>query len=536
MARKSRKHLVDVEPEKIKKPYDFIAGGYLRVSANDSDSIESQKMIIQSYVERNPDIFLEKFYIDDGKSSFVPNRPAFINMISDIENKIINCVIVKDISRFGRDDLETAAYIQKFFPLHGAKFIAITDNHDSHSDAENLDSSFFLKNLINYAYSKDISKKVKSVVKLKQEQGEYIGAALPYGYKKQRIDGMTHYAIDETAAAVVRNIFSWAVQGNTGYTIASRLNSQNILSPGVYRKQGLPDTEHQGIWTRITVISILRNQAYTGSLIMGKTRTRPMQMRKPERVAKGDWIVVADHHEPIIEQELFQDVQRILDSRSKQPDSEKRAPDTNAYLGNNLFCGDCGRKMKRRHVNGNTYYICPRYTEAKDACTAKRISEASLADDIFDSILLEIEKVGAYREKQLEYEQSLAFKIKNNNLQKRSVRLANELESLDGTMRERYEVMVQGMISGSDFLLMKDYINGLQKLMRIELHEMQAEVGHYQKNVSSDCARVNEFLKYADADELTEDMYAALVDKILVRNVGVEVRLYIYRRRYCQSM
>ena len=236
------------------------------------------------------------------------------------------------------------------------------------------------------------------------------GASLPFGYKKERVNGVVKYVIDESAADVIRNIFKWALLGDTGYDIASSLNSQNILSPGEYKRRMAAKPARQGLWTRNAVMSILRNRTYIGVLEMGKTRTNPRQMRKPERVDKNDWIRRDDHHEPIIEYELFQEVQKILDSRSITPTAKESASSGHLFLGNRLFCGDCGRKMKRRNQGGKVYYICPRYTESRMACTAKWFSEAELMDDIFESVMLEIEKAKAYHERQLLHEQSIAYK------------------------------------------------------------------------------------------------------------------------------
>jgi hypothetical protein len=272
-------------------------------------------------------------------------------------------------------------------------------------------------------------------------------------------------------------------------------------------------------------MSILRNEVYIGSLVMGKTKTNPLQMRKPVRVAKSEWIICPEHHRPIINAELFRKVQLILDNRKKIYDYNKHIAPESDYLGSRLFCGDCGRKMKMRHTNGITYYICPRYAEAKGACTAKRIKKTEIFDDVYDKIMYEIEKIGNYREKQIEYEQSVAFQVKNAHLNNRSLALSNEIEDMDIPLRGYYEDLIQGKIGSSDFTLIKENIEKQLNAAKAELHKIHFELDHYQKNLSSNSLKVNAFLKYANANELTEDMYNCIVEKMLVYDTGLEIVL-----------
>ena len=523
MARKSRKHLQTDEPQKLALPCKYTAGGYVRVSNKSRDSIENQKLIIQGYVDESIDISLKRFYVDDGVSSFFNTKTSFNEMIADIEEGIINCIIVKDASRFTRDDLEAGAYIQKHFPKYNARFISINDNFDSHQDAMKPDFSFMVRHLLNYAYSKDISAKVKSVIKQKQELGEYIGATLPYGYKKQNINGAIQYTIDNKAAEVVRNIFLWAAQGDSSYIIAGRLNNQVIPSPGIYRKLSIDDMQSTSIWSSNSVTSILRNEIYTGCLVMRKSKTESNQMRKPIKIEKEEWLRFADHHVPIIDQGLFINVQKLLDYKKVKLTSSKHKPSEYDYLGNRLFCGDCGRKMKNQRVNGFIYYICPRYSEAKNGCTAKRISESELLADIYESILLEIERIKACHKKQLEYEKSFAYKIKNNHLREQIIHLSKNISDMERALRNYYEDSVQGFISQSDYMLIRAYNDkGLIKA-QTELSEAQTELNHFRKRDLFNCLYDKSVLEYDEAEGLSKDMYNSFVKNVLVRDSGVEV-------------
>jgi len=276
-------------------------------------------------------------------------------------------------------------------------------------------------------------------------------------------------------------------------------------------------------------MAILRNKAYTGLLEMGKTRTNPSKMRKPVRIAESDWILSYGHHDPIIDTELFQKVQQILNSRATVPTGSKRVLAGSPYLGNRLFCGDCGRKMKRRVQNGKVYYICPRYMESRMACTAKRISEGELICDTYDSIMMEIEKVKAYRERQIQYEQSLSFRIKHDSLVRHSARLSCDLEALEREKMKRFEARVNKRINTADYSLVQEIVHKLDKSATSELFEAQSEIECYQRNHSSNSTWINQLLEYEGVDGLTAEIYNAFIERVLVHNSGIEV-IYAHQK------
>ena len=371
MARKSRrvngnKSSSDISSLKIS---ESCAGIYLRLSSKDNaekDSIQNQKAIIENYLDTKPDIKVFKYYVDDGVSSYKDFRPAFEEMIQDIKCSLINTVIVKDISRFGRNYIETGTYLETIFPRIGIRFISVGEEIDS-QDKNSKAFEIAIKSLLNHYYSLDISKKVKSVVKQKQILGEYVAARLPYGYEKLVVEGRTIYVTDPEKAEVVKKVFELILDGDSYYKIAGKLNLAGVKSPG------------GNDWNVKAVSRIINNRFYTGVLEMGKTENTLGGMKPFIDIEKQDWIIIDNHHEAIVDIDAFENVQRIIEENK-----EKRVKTNNKMNGKNeaiktrenkfdrlLYCGNCGRKMKKQVWAAKIYYVCPKYSETNGACTLK---------------------------------------------------------------------------------------------------------------------------------------------------------------------
>ncbi len=373
------------------------AGVYLRLSSKDSadkDSIHNQKAIIQQYIELNPDHKVFKYYIDDGVSSYKDFRPAFEELMHDIKCGLINTVIVKDISRFGRNYIETGTYLETIFPRIGIRFISVAEELDS-QDKNNKEFETAIKSLLNHYYSLDISKKVKSVVKQKQILGEYVAARPPYGYEKLVVEGRTIYVADPEKAEVVKKVFEQVLGGNSYYKIAGELNLAGIKSPG------------GNDWTVKAVSRIINNRFYTGVLEMGKTENTLGGMKPFINKDQQDWIAIDGHHESIVDIGTFEKVQRVIEAKK----DKRLNTDTNIARNNDtvissqtskfdklLYCGDCGRKMKKQVWGSNIYYICPKYSETKGACSLK----SWRLDRIINALVRELEEWVIILESQLE--------------------------------------------------------------------------------------------------------------------------------------
>ena len=296
----------------------YKVAGYIRLSKEDkikdeSNSVTNQKAIIDSYVKKNEDLELVDFYIDDGYSGTTFDRPEYKRMLKDIVEGKVNTIIVKDLSRFGRNHIESDNYLENILPSYNVRFISIIDDIDSFKNANSTNSILVpLKNLMNDQYARDISEKVRSTLKVKQLNGEFIGVTAPYGYLKDPKD-KHKFIIDKEASYIVKKIFNMILLGKSRKEIAEHLNSKNVLTPSLY-KLSKENTNNEDLirfkkWNSEIVNRILRNETYTGTLIQN-VKTKPnYRTDKLIDVNKDEWIIIENHHEPIISKDKFDEVQ-----------------------------------------------------------------------------------------------------------------------------------------------------------------------------------------------------------------------------------
>ena len=379
----------------------FYAAMYLRLSRDDvavgsakdsggqasvrseSESIGNQRELIRAYIHEQQDIQLYDIYVDDGFSGSNFDRPEFNRMMCDIEAGRVNCVIVKDLSRFGRDYIESGRYIQKTFPALGVRFIALTDNYDSFTADAGTDSIVLpIKNFINDSYCRDISTKVKSGLAVKRRNGECISSFAVYGYRKDE-GNKNHLVPDEYAAGIVRKIFEWKIAGMAVFAIAERLNELGILSPKEYKKSiglkyngGFQGTG-KSLWGNSSVKRILTNEVYLGHLQQGKSQKINYKVKKSVEKPREEWVCVENTHEALISEDDFQIVQNLLKSDSRMGPSMEKS----GLFAGLLFCGDCGEQMVRRIIRykrkDKIYYICSTKNRG-DGCTRHSIEEGTL--------------------------------------------------------------------------------------------------------------------------------------------------------------
>lgn len=348
----------------------YQAAAYMRLSVAssrklESESIANQEKIIQYFVDKNPDIEIVSKRIDDGYSGIVFERPAFIEMIQDVLYGKIDCIIVKDLSRFGREAIETGRYLRKILPAYGVRFIAILDQIDTNRIPANDDFLLQIKTATNDEYSREISVKTRNALRSMRENGMYVGACPIYGY--QKADEMrNHLVVDENTAAVVRGIFNMKLQGYSAASIAEILNRRGILSPLEYKRNyGIPHPYHGfadhnvARWSASTIFRILKDETYTGALVQGKQYTPNYKIKKRFTKPADSWVRVENTHEAIISTFDFDVVQRILllDTRT--------SPGANAVnlFSGILVCSCCGGRMTRKtntyKGKSYVYYYCP---------------------------------------------------------------------------------------------------------------------------------------------------------------------------------
>lgn len=372
----------------------FSAALYIRLSREDgdkeeSDSVGNQRKLLEGYLAENSELVLYDFYVDDGYSGTNFNRPGFRSMMGAIEAGNVNCVVVKDLSRFGRDYIETGRYLERYFPEMGVRFISVTDGIDSMKQV--YDMLLPIKNIFNEQYARDISKKIQATMKAKQRAGEFIGAFASYGYRKSPVD-KNKLVVDPYAASVVRRIFDLYLQGYGKQRIAKLLNEEGVLCPSEYKKvngekyRNCNRLETANYWSYSTVNSILHKEMYAGNMVQG---TKHQKMRgRQTKIPKEDWIVVEDTHEPIIDRETWEKAQDLLTKRTRMLDLETNK---NIFAGF-VKCGDCGRAMVKnmwRQADGSKHcrFYCGTYKRnGKGYCTPHALPLEVLEDIVLNSL------------------------------------------------------------------------------------------------------------------------------------------------------
>lgn len=438
--------------------------GYLRLSREDgdkaeSDSIANQRKLLEQYIAAHAELRLAAFYQDDGYTGTNFDRPAFRQLEADIAAGRVNCVLVKDLSRFGRDYIEMGRYLERIFPAQGVRFIAVNDHVDSQQGR--YDMLLPMKNIFNTQYARDISDKVRSAIHTKQERGEFVGAFASYGYRKDPADH-NHLLIDPPAAQVVQRIFDLFEQGYGKIKIAKLLNQEGLPSPSEYKRlsglryhngQRLQQTTY---WTYATIHRILQNQMYAGAMEQGRVLRSTMHGKAKAR-PREDWAVVPDTHDAIITKEQWERVQRLLSRRTRQLRFDT---DQSPFAGF-LRCGDCGRAMVKTKHAGEFLYSCGSYKRyGPSVCSKHSISHAVLEQLVLDDLNQVITSVPDIR--RLAEEADLRAKKSPQTAQDR---LETNLERVCRLKKAAYEDYRDGLLSRAEYLEYRaDYARQEQEL------------------------------------------------------------------------
>ena len=351
----------------------------------ESNSIVNQRELIGQYISSKSDLKLVGYYIDDGYSGTNFNRPGFEKLLQDMKNKKINCIIVKDLSRFARNHIEADMYFENIFPALNIRFISIIENIDSFENPDSIDNLIVpFKNLLNDAYAKDISKKVKSALTAKRLNGEFIGTSATYGYVKDQKD-KHKLILDEEASKTVIQIFNGIIEGKKASEIADELNKNNILTPAAYKRKNEQEDENAVIykkWNVKMINKMLKDRIYVGDLIQGKKKVENYRSHKLITTKKDEWIITPNNHDPIISKDKFDKVQEIIEKnkcarRNKEKDLFYRF----------LECSDCGSSFTLRKVKNYEYYHCASYVR-NGSCTSHSIRK----DKLIEIVLKELNK------------------------------------------------------------------------------------------------------------------------------------------------
>lgn len=506
----------------MKKQTLFNVAEYIRLSREDgdkaeSDSIGNQRKLIADYLKGKDEFVVYDTYVDDGFTGLSFQRPSFMRMMDDIEDGKVNCVIVKDLSRFGRDYIETGRYLERYFPDNDVRFIAITDNIDSMKQA--YDILLPIKNIFNEQYARDVSKKVLASMHTKQKAGEFIGAFASYGYRKSPTD-KNRLIIDEYAAYMVRRIFEMYIGGYGKNSIARILNEDGIVCPSEYKRMNGENyrnsrkLESTSYWTYSTVNRILKNEMYAGNMVQGRKRQR---MKGRQRsVSKEDWIIVEDTHEAIIDPDTWRKTQELLKRRTRELDLNSNM----SVFAGFLKCGDCGRALVKKigsfgHGTGNINYYCGTYVRSgRQYCSAHAIPYSVLEDVIRNDLNTILESVENLQELLEQNQAQEAFaKCQTGNERNR---LSAELEKLRNLKKAVYEDYREGLISKDEFVTYRqDYVKKEEMLTKqMEDLERQSE-----KKTARDVLEspwVKRLLIFRNVEKLDRDMVVEMIHEIQV--------------------
>lgn len=507
-------------PEKI-----YNAIGYFRLSKDDggkreSDSIANQRKLIREYAATHNDIIIVKEIWDDGYTGTNFNRPGFRAVMDAIEAGEADCVIVKDLSRLGREYIETGKYLEMVFPDKGVRFIAINDNVDSDNHGQGDDILIPVKNLINESYCSELSKKLRAQFRLQRRNGEFLGAFASYGYCKS-VEDKHKLVIDDYAAEIVRSIFSFKMQGYSQQAIAGCLNKMGVLPPSEYKKQmGLQyqsgfKTSSQAGWTVMTVRRILTNTIYIGELVQGKRGTPNYKLKKLKERKREDWAVVEHNHEPIVDALMFSVVQKMLqrDTRTS-PNTETVQP-----LAGVLFCPDCGRAMCRRVVTRSGkkfyYYVCWNYKN-KHNCTSHSFSQDKLEEAVLHAIQGQIAMIVEIEEllQQVTSKDLLAVKLKR--VDKVIDQKDREIEGFERFRTKLYEAMTDGLIDREEYRKMREkYTKQIEAAQR-GIQELEQQRRNLEEESTPGRVWMEQFLKYRNLTALSREVVVSLVDRVYV--------------------
>ena len=509
---------------------DKITALYCRLSKddgtnNESMSISTQKTMLKDYAKRNG--FLNcQFYVDDGYSGTNYDRPAFRQLIEDIQDGEVSTLITKDLSRLGRNYLETGTYIEVFFPNHNVRYIAINDGVDSIDNAQ-MDITPF-RNIINEMYAKDTSRKIKSALHARKMQGKYMATTAPFGYQKDEKDH-NHLVIDEVTAPVVELIFSIAEEGVGLHTICNRLRKAKVLKPSFYKKElfeRFMDEEKMYDWDTAYVSQILHNPVYAGNLTVADKPTKTIRSKKRQYIPFAEREVIYGTHEPIIEQNRWNNVQKILQSRPPVIGESSSGYD-NIFRGI-IKCADCGsamlakveQKRKRNNVLDKTFYCCTKYRKfGKEGCSSHTIE----ARTVHEVVLADIQKHAGQaltdrKAMVTEIAERLNLQMSaDREQQKKELRQCKQrVSEIENLYAKLYEDLTRELLTEKRFQMLSARYDSEQEELTAKIKELEKSAIADKEQLSSIEQFAEQISGYAGITELNFKIINQLIEKILV--------------------
>lgn len=500
---------------------------YERLSRDDelqgeSNSITNQKHFLEDYARKNGFVNIRHF-TDDGVSGTTFDREGFQSMIAEVEAGNVAVIIVKDMSRFGRDYLKVGFYTEVMFKEKGVRFIAINNGIDS-SNQQDSDFTPFL-NIMNEWYARDSSRKIQAIFKARMQEGKRVSPSVPYGYRRDP-DDKQHLIIDPEPAAVVRRIFKLVLEGNGVNRIADILYADKILIPSAYAEKYYPENQHSKSfhdpirWTNQTIIHILEKREYMGHTVLGKTISESYKTKKRRKATEDELMIFENTHEAIIDEETWNNVQRLIETK-RRPKKNGAPP---CRLSGLLYCADCGSKLSHRYNSRNKYdadnsYGCSSYRQYTRNCTMHYIRVS-----VVENLILEtIREVSAYA---LSNEKEFVKKVREasdvqqeatmKEYRRRLGKAKRRHEELDDLVKKLYESFATGKIPEKHFDRLLSGYDNEQTALEAEMQELQTGLDRY----GADSVRADRFLelvkRYTDFSELTTPMLNEFIEKVVV--------------------
>lgn len=513
----------------------YKAAIYVRLSKEDGDvadakkaesnSISNQKSLILNFLKDKEDIEVVSVREDDGYSGATFERPAFQLMMQDVQNGVVDCIVVKDLSRFGREYIDAGRYIERLFPAMGVRFIAINDNYDSANSSGQSDEIVIpFKNFINDAYCRDISIKIRSHLEVKRQNGEFVGNYCVYGYRKSE-ENHNRLEPDEYAGHVVQDIFQWVKNGMSLDAVSKKLNALGVLSPMEYK---LSNGENYKCsfkkretceWTPTAVRRIVKNPIYTGMLVQGKVTTPNHKVKTQIQKEVDEWAVVENNHEPLIRQRDFDIVQRLLSIDMRTSPGQ----DSIYTMSGIAVCADCGALMARKvsTVSGKkyVYYLCSNHKKFK-RCTSHRIREDVLEETVLSTLK---ELIGQLLDADEVIRQAGEMQIRRIDIRKMEERIQANEEEINRYNRmlvSLYEDYKEGIVDKKDFQLIKENFEQKKTLAEQAIRNIEKETETAAQERDSDHSWIEEYRENRNISSLTRSLVVNLIREVRVHEKG----------------
>ena len=521
----------------------YRAAKYIRTSCpddsyNHGDSVANQSKLIDKFLQSQPEIAVVSERIDNGFSGVFFDRPAFNEMIADIEAGDIDCIVVKDLTRLGRNYIETGRFLRDILHAKGVRFISVDDNIDSIMLDEFENTIIMIKSIFSEQYSRDVSRKTRCSLDIKRKQGKYVGAIPVFGYRKSE-DSKHKLSIDPNAYSVVQSIFTMKLQGMSAAGIAAELNSSCILSPIAYKRKhdilhptgGFADNSDPR-WSATTILRILRDENYTGTLVQGRQRRKSYKTRDLLRLQECEWVKTENVHTAIITRHDYETVQRLLtlDTR-KAPDHNK------VYVFSGLLvCGHCGGSITRKTVRHSgrqyIYYYCTT-TKSNGCRSLSMISE----QDLYGLVTKQVkERIGHIH--------VLSKQLSANNINElvnhdyvRKIAIRNQsIQELQRFRIHLHVSMAYGIIDEEELLGLQDYYDGEIARLCAEVGVLRNKSKNIEQGLADELEWTGNFLKFIDMEELDRYAVAQMINCIRVvgkREIAVE---FVNQHEYEQAI